>query len=780
MRYLVFLIVFEVILGGVYGHTSEPKINYCSVNDVWLNRDSSAFLEMQETRELGIYTPHSKTVNHSNLYKANISFPFGSEFVSLEAPAWLNGLDKQRKIYEISEFTDNDVKTGENISGAQNVFGSSLSLSRTLKAGAYSLEYSDKQANNLYLENSFLYQDTLDDNNFLAGRALVSLNLATGDLEIVDLLDWNTEQVSLSPEAQPQWYLSSDEYLRARRISKFSDTVNIDFIQEFQIRSNHSPNEKPLSLKTLSEQEVRQDTGKLNIEELIADAAKNERWQTLFSFDRRYDRFDPYFFPLENGEANTFWAISTRGRDRAALVSVDGASGAEQVVYEHDNYEIKEVVFSSSNKTPLFATVGGLIPTYVAFDERFERIFGALKANAPYGISYKGMDERGVLFQYDDNVRGVGYIYAEFESQEIRYLGFDCEQGNRISNRSNSETTLFFHEQKNGVHHGAYLTLPEQVNDDESTPLTLIVADPLDRTLSWADRPDKVGHRFPVDGNNVSGDEQYKFNIPINHPEQNAGSFWQSSDRSYWLEKGHAVLEVLPWGVPDGPLATSRYGKRQPLPADYSNLVAAIDELIQSHRIDEKYIVVLTSGAGAKPTLDIVSKLQSPARALILDSPVLEVPELQLSAGRGYTEAILKAYGQFSYDEYFEQVLELPDTFILGWRNKYISEFQPESYPQCDIQDDLKGISRSLKTAEYEAVLLGDEFWQPLNFNQLGAGTPLSGRPFVDIADISAMDYERRRYLVSRFLADISGKPEDSVPTPRKYFGYAKYDEPCD
>ena len=199
-------------------------------------------------------------------------------------------------------------------------------------------------------------------------------------------------------------------------------------------------------------------------------------WRPVFRYAPRYTELAIFGGVQKDG---TVWALSSRQRDRVALVRLDVASGEEAVVYQHRRVGVDWafVQFDEGGEgAPLLAS---LFPGYqevVHFDARLEAAYAALreKLGGRVRIDFKSGD------------RALTLAVVEAMSPEIhrRWYLLDLEAG---TSRALSAATLAGYDRPAApsrpvsfpasgglVLHG-YLTLPRRPEDAAPPPLVLVL-----------------------------------------------------------------------------------------------------------------------------------------------------------------------------------------------------------------------------------------------------------------------------------------------------------------
>jgi dipeptidyl aminopeptidase/acylaminoacyl peptidase len=132
---------------------------------------------------------------------------------------------------------------------------------------------------------------------------------------------------------------------------------------------------------------------------------------------------DPLFFTYDNKE---LYALSNRGRDKAAIVRLDPSSGEElEVVFEHPEVDVGGLVGSDKRKVITAATFTRDKQEYHFFDDQRRDLQKKLEDKLPgveVVVTSTDLDEnKFVVRTYSDRSRGA-FWYYDTQTGELREL----------------------------------------------------------------------------------------------------------------------------------------------------------------------------------------------------------------------------------------------------------------------------------------------------------------------------------------------------------------------
>ncbi|MBI4636480.1 MAG: S9 family peptidase [Candidatus Rokubacteria bacterium] len=146
------------------------------------------------------------------------------------------------------------------------------------------------------------------------------------------------------------------------------------------------------------------------------------RWRTLLTLGLE----DLLVFKVHDftPDGSGMWLTSGRQRDRAALVRLDLATGAETLVYEHPGVDVERVDVSDRTGLPLAATSYPGYPEVVVFDRELEADLRRFQDGGPSGLRILSLadDERLLTLEVFSD-RGSEYHLLDRRSGVRRLLG---------------------------------------------------------------------------------------------------------------------------------------------------------------------------------------------------------------------------------------------------------------------------------------------------------------------------------------------------------------------
>lgn len=145
-------------------------------------------------------------------------------------------------------------------------------------------------------------------------------------------------------------------------------------------------------------------------------------WERLFDVDLR-DTFHPLTFV---GQNNTFFARSSRGRDKVALVKVDAKTGGEQVIYENENFDVGLNVSLSQNPATDILRTGDATSEYKALTDRGQVLLDILddfSQPVSIGSVIPSTSGRFVTAAVSPNEQSYIYLLIDMQNREYEILG---------------------------------------------------------------------------------------------------------------------------------------------------------------------------------------------------------------------------------------------------------------------------------------------------------------------------------------------------------------------
>jgi len=191
-------------------------------------------------------------------------------------------------------------------------------------------------------------------------------------------------------------------------------------------------------------------------------------WRTTMRWVTGDDWWIADFMP----EGQAAWALSNRGRDKAALVRLDLESGAEEVVYQDEDVDVEQVLISQRSKMPLMAHSMPGNPRAKIFDPALAARLAPLTGGEPAAVYVNSItdDERAMTVSVGTDQGWKYYLLAD-PAATPELLG--------ESSTSGIETTLgksqpITYAARDGLQIHGYLTLPPGV-PQRPLPMVLLV-----------------------------------------------------------------------------------------------------------------------------------------------------------------------------------------------------------------------------------------------------------------------------------------------------------------
>ncbi len=157
-------------------------------------------------------------------------------------------------------------------------------------------------------------------------------------------------------------------------------------------------------------------------QELLYRANEEEAFKTVLTTDFR-ESVSPLFFTYDNKE---LYASSNLGRDKAAIVRIDPATGEElEVLFEHPEVDTSRLVGSDKRKVITAAAFTRDKQEYHFFDSWRQDLQDRLEKRLPgQEVALTSLDreeEKFIVRTYSDRSRGA-YWYYDSRTDELRKL----------------------------------------------------------------------------------------------------------------------------------------------------------------------------------------------------------------------------------------------------------------------------------------------------------------------------------------------------------------------
>jgi dienelactone hydrolase len=191
-----------------------------------------------------------------------------------------------------------------------------------------------------------------------------------------------------------------------------------------------------------------------------------ELWRAASGrFERRFggeagERFDVVGRPLA---ATRVWALSSRGRDRVALVQADLETGVETVVHAHPEVDVDGA--SADLETYALRSVWSCpaVPEARHFDPKVERIVEGFRQDRIANVEVTGAsrDERTWSVAVSSDTEGTSYYLVDRETG-VRTLLYEADIA-RFRDRFSPMQPVAF-TARDGLRIHGYLTLPKETS----------------------------------------------------------------------------------------------------------------------------------------------------------------------------------------------------------------------------------------------------------------------------------------------------------------------------
>jgi dipeptidyl aminopeptidase/acylaminoacyl peptidase len=210
---------------------------------------------------------------------------------------------------------------------------------------------------------------------------------------------------------------------------------------------------------------IRGDAG-FSLELWRADAG---RWERRFAGEAG-ESFRIVGRPLERTQV---WALSSRGRDRVALVQVDLETGAEKVVYAHPEVDVDGAWSDPESYALRSAWSCPALPEARHFDEKVARVIEGFRKDRVANVWVTGVsrDERMWTVAVATDTEGTAYHLVDAESGERRLL-YEADIARHRDRFAPMRPISFT--ARDGLRIHGYLTLP-QGSSGARLPLVLDV-----------------------------------------------------------------------------------------------------------------------------------------------------------------------------------------------------------------------------------------------------------------------------------------------------------------
>jgi dipeptidyl aminopeptidase/acylaminoacyl peptidase len=134
----------------------------------------------------------------------------------------------------------------------------------------------------------------------------------------------------------------------------------------------------------------------------VLEVRRDGAWAPLQTFD--LEEVDVRLLGVTPDDRG-LWLLSSRGRERRALLRVDLGTGAESVVHEHPRSDVEWVLLSERTRMPLVAFAHPDYPEVHVFDPAVAAALRPLRRNTPTGLRLLTLDDaerRGTVEMYTE------------------------------------------------------------------------------------------------------------------------------------------------------------------------------------------------------------------------------------------------------------------------------------------------------------------------------------------------------------------------------------------
>ncbi len=205
--------------------------------------------------------------------------------------------------------------------------------------------------------------------------------------------------------------------------------------------------------------------------ELLTRAAEDQPFRKVLSTNFR-ESVDPLFFTYDNKE---LYASSNLGRDKAAIVRIDPATGKElEVLFEHPEVDTGQLLGSEKRKVLTAAVFTRDKLEYHFFDEWRRQLQEKLEKKLPgieVALSSMSRDEdRFIVRTHSDRSRGAYWFY-DAKTDELRKL---ADVSPWLNEEQLATMVPVRIPARDGLELPAYLTLPPGV-EPKNLPAVLLV-----------------------------------------------------------------------------------------------------------------------------------------------------------------------------------------------------------------------------------------------------------------------------------------------------------------
>lgn len=197
-----------------------------------------------------------------------------------------------------------------------------------------------------------------------------------------------------------------------------------------------------------------------------------EAFETILTTNFK-ETMSPQFFTFDNKK---LYASSNLGRDKAAIVIFDPATGEEEeILFEDSHYDVTGLNYSRLNKKLIAASYTGVKQEYHFFDEEYKAIYADLTAQFPgmevYMVSSNDAEDKFILRTYGDKSLGDYHLYDR-ATKEVSHI---ANPSPWIDENQMASMEPITYESRDGLTIHGYLTLPAGLDRMTAKDLPLVV-----------------------------------------------------------------------------------------------------------------------------------------------------------------------------------------------------------------------------------------------------------------------------------------------------------------
>ncbi len=265
-------------------------------------------------------------------------------------------------------------------------------------------------------------------------------------------------------------------------------------------------------------------------------------WAYRFHFAPHYTKLEPVQFVQPDG---TVWALSNRQRERVALVRLNVRTGAEEVFFEHDRYDLTKALIrfdKDGEGTPLLVHHDPDYPAVVHFHDGLAAAYAALheKVGRPSRIDLASMDQmaKSAVVLVENPRLYRSWHLLDLEKSTSRQLS-----ASSLASYSASPSRPVTFPARDGLDLFGYLTLPRDADGARPSPMILMLhGGPWSRYV-W---PDSALVQFLASQGYAVLRLNYRGSTGYD------GSFLAAGKGALFGSMQHDVLDAAEWAIANG------------------------------------------------------------------------------------------------------------------------------------------------------------------------------------------------------------------------------------